>query len=152
MEGLRNYEIALNLIDDIKKLPDKYKLFLLNIINSGQETSSVNILEGQANDLDWVNIIDNKQTDSAVKWLLSYLPLFKDTQKMMPVKLKYFSLLKRIGDDIKRNIRTYPYAVKYESYILFSLAYNHPLFVLTEQKTFKEYADFIKSDLDSQQE
>jgi hypothetical protein len=154
MEGLRNYEIALNLIGEIKKLPDKYKLFLLNIINSDQDASSVNILEGQANDLDWVNVIENKPTDSAVKWLLSYLPLFNNTQekKMMPVKRKYFILLNRIGDDISRNIKTYSYLLKYECYFLFSLASNHPVFVLTEQTTFKEYADFIKTDLDSQQE
>ena len=151
MDALGNYEIALNLIDDIKNLPDKYKLFLLNILNSDQALPEIQVLEDQANDEGYLSLIDSKSTEVLVRWLLSYLPLFNKSQ-MMPLKLRYFKLLNKIRDDITKNIKSYSEVLKHECYYLFSFASIHPLFVLTEQNTFKEVVSFLKIELDKKQE
>lgn len=145
MDEIEKYETMFDLMNSIKDLPKKHKLFLLNITEAEiQKDSSpeFEIFDEQANDIKYLYLLDKMSSEMIAKNLLVYMPLFNSNNRML--KQQYFKLMMNLEDYAKKNKETFSEDLKREFVVLFNLASNHPIFQPTEQDRFKKFAQSMQ--------
>lgn len=127
----------------------KYLNYLTNyLISSFTYNLNLNLIEEQANDISYIQLLFDKSIDNKIQSLLNYLPLLNKSSNNDINELKriYIKLLESIFDNDRNNLSNTQLKELEKLVLLFNI---HPIFDKQEQDNFIEKFKSIQTSFSS---